>query len=62
MCSALATAATVLLPLGFFLGGIVVHGGDPSVGVLLVPIAGFVLFAGIVLLALEVLAVGKNAA
>ncbi|MDD9938989.1 MAG: hypothetical protein OXT09_35705 [Myxococcales bacterium] len=60
--SALATAATVLLPLGFFLGGIVVHGGDPSVGVLLVPIAGFVLFAGIVLLALEVLAVGKNAA
>ena len=29
--------ASVLLPGGFFLGGIVVYGGDPSLGVLLVP-------------------------
>ena len=35
-------AATFLLPIGFFAGGIVFYGGDPGVGVLLVP-AGAVL-------------------
>lgn len=33
----LLTAAGVLMPLGFFLGGIVIHGGDPGLPVLLVP-------------------------
>jgi hypothetical protein len=31
-------AATLLLPLGFFLGGVFFYAGDPGVGVLLVPI------------------------
>lgn len=35
--------ATVLLPGGFFLGGVFVYGGDPGLGVLLVPF-GAVLF------------------
>jgi hypothetical protein len=35
-------AATFLLPIGFFAGGVVFYGGDPGVGVLLVP-AGAVL-------------------
>ncbi len=35
------TAALVLIPGGFFAGGVSVHGGDPSPAVLLVP-AGFV--------------------
>jgi len=30
-------AGSVCLPLGFFLGGVVVYGGDPGVGVFLVP-------------------------
>lgn len=30
-------AALVLLPLGFLLGGVWAHGGDPGLGVLLVP-------------------------
>jgi len=30
-------AATVLLPLGFFLGGVGFYSGDPGIGVLLVP-------------------------
>jgi hypothetical protein len=34
--------ATLLLPIGFFLGGVVFYSGDPGVGVLLVP-AGAVL-------------------
>jgi len=36
-------AATLLLPGGFFLGGIVFYGGDPGVGVLLVPIGALLL-------------------
>ena len=29
--------ALVLLPLGFFLGGVFIYGGDPGIGVILVP-------------------------
>ena len=36
-------AATFLLPIGFFAGGIVVYGGDPGVAVLLVPIGAVLL-------------------
>lgn len=36
-------AATVLLPLGFFLGGVVFYSGDPGIGVLLVPVGATLL-------------------
>ena len=36
-------AATLLLPLGFFLGGVVFYAGDPGIGVLLVPVGGVLL-------------------
>jgi hypothetical protein len=36
-------AATILLPLGFFLGGVVFYSGDPGVGVLLVPVGATLL-------------------
>lgn len=48
------TAATVLLPGGFLLGGFVVYGGDPGRGILLVPIGAAFLFAGVVLTGLRV--------
>jgi len=35
-------ASTILIPSGFVLGGVFLHGGDPGMGVLLVP-AGAVL-------------------
>ena len=35
--------ATLLLPGGFLLGGIAIYGGDPGLGVLLVPVGGFAL-------------------
>lgn len=36
----------VLMPLGFFLGGVLNHEGDPSLGILLVPLGGvFLLYA-----------------
>jgi hypothetical protein len=43
--------ALILLPLGFFLGGIFVHEGDPGLGVLLVPPGGLLLFVAIFLAA-----------
>ncbi|HEX7602968.1 MAG TPA: hypothetical protein VF316_15230 [Polyangiaceae bacterium] len=39
-------AALVLLPLGFFAGGIVIHGGDPGLPILLVPVGAIALLVG----------------
>ena len=44
-------AASILLPLGFFLGGIFVYGGDPGLGVLMVPIGSISLFIAVYLIA-----------
>lgn len=41
LASSTLVAALVLIPGGFFVGGVSVAGGDPNLGVLLVP-AGFV--------------------
>lgn len=48
-------AAGVLLPVGFFLGGLVIHGGDPGLGVLLVPVGALSLIvaAAVVVFALR---------
>jgi hypothetical protein len=43
--------AGVLLPAGFFLGGIFVYGGDPGLGVVLVPVGGLLLFVAVALTA-----------
>ena len=43
--------ALVLMPAGFFLGGLFFHGGDPGLGVLLVPPGGLLLFLGVFLTA-----------
>lgn len=44
-------AASVLLPGGFLLGGVRVYGGDPSIGVLLVPVGALLLIVALVLTA-----------
>jgi hypothetical protein len=41
-------AGTVLMPLGFFAGGVIFYGGDPGIGIALVPPAALVLVIGIV--------------
>lgn len=51
--SACLIAATVLLPGGFLLGGIYVYGGDPGAGVVLSPLGGALLFAGVLLTAIH---------
>ena len=43
--------ASIILPGGFFLGGIGSYGGDPGVGVLLVPVGAAVLLIAVFLLA-----------
>lgn len=47
-------AALVLLPVGFFAGGVSAHGGDPGLGVVLVPAGAAALGVGIVLVARRV--------
>ncbi len=44
--------ASLLLPGGFLLGGAWVHGGDPGLGVLLVPVGGLLLLLSVLLTAL----------
>src|SRR5665213_640108 len=43
--------ANLLLPGGFFLGGLFLYGGDPGLGVLLVPIGAVLLFVAVFLTA-----------
>jgi len=45
--------AAILLPGGFFLGGIVIYDGDPGLGVWLVPIGAALLFYGVARIALD---------
>lgn len=44
-------AASVLLPGGFFLGGVAFYSGDPGLGVLLVPIGAVLLLLAVFLIA-----------
>jgi hypothetical protein len=45
--------AAIILPAGFFLGGILIYDGDPGLGVWLVPIGAGLLFYGIARIALD---------
>lgn len=47
----LLLAAALLMPSGFFLGGLWFYAGDPGLGVLLVPIGGAALVAALLLIA-----------
>ncbi len=45
----LLAIGAVLMPLGFLLGGVLNSEGDPSLGILLVPIGGVLVFVALVL-------------
>ena len=47
VASACLIGASVLMPGGFLLGGLVVSGGDPGPGVVLAPIGGLLLAVGV---------------
>ena len=44
-------AATLLMPLGFLLGGIDIRGGDPGLGIGLVALGGLILLVGVLAVA-----------
>lgn len=47
------TASGLLMPAGFLLGGLVVHGGDPGKGILLVPVGALLLLFAVLQTALR---------
>jgi hypothetical protein len=47
LVSASFIAAGWLMPLGFFLGGLVIYSGDPGLGILLVPVGGLLLLVAV---------------
>ena len=49
------TGAGVLLPGGFFLGGIIVYESDPWIGIFLAPVGAALLFVAVLFLAIGVL-------
>ena len=51
--------ASFFLPGGFFLGGLVIHSGDPGLGILLVPVGAFFMFIGVLLTACRATALRK---
>ena len=51
LVSRMMLAATLFVPAGFFLGGFGIDGGDPGLGVLLVPPGGLLLLGAVGMLA-----------
>jgi len=62
LVSAALLAATVLIPGGFFLGGVVFYAGDPGLGVLILPIGAVSLLVAAFLLARDAGSVSSAAA
>lgn len=57
LASRCLSGALVLMPAGFLLGGVWIHGGDPGLGILLVPPGGILLLVGVLTI---VRAIGKR--
>ena len=54
LASMLLLSASVLLPAGFLLGGLVIYAGDPGLGILLLPPGAALMLAAAVTTAVEV--------
>jgi hypothetical protein len=50
-CSGLLLSALILLPGGFFLGGLVIYSGDPGLGIVLVPLGALFLLSAVFVIA-----------
>jgi len=51
LASRCLVAASILLPAGFFFGGIAIYGGDPGLGILLVPVGALLLLSAVLVVA-----------
>jgi hypothetical protein len=58
--SSCLSGATVLLPCGFLLGGVVTYGGDPGRGILLVPVGAVLLFTAVLITLVQAQKSGKR--
>ena len=47
VASSCLLASTALLPLGFLLGGVVIHAGDPGLGIVLLPVGAILLLVAL---------------
>ena len=45
--------AVVLMPAGFFLGGVYIYDGDPGLGIMLVPVGAALLFVAVLMTAMS---------
>jgi hypothetical protein len=61
LASSCLLGASVLLPGGFFLAGFFIYGGDPGLGIFLVPVGALLLFVGILTTAWQVTTAGGSA-
>ena len=52
VASSALIAASLLMPGGFFFGGVWIYAGDPGLGILLVPLGGLLLLVAVLLTAL----------
>jgi hypothetical protein len=55
LASRALSGSSLLLPGGFFVGGAVIYGGDPNLGVLLVPVGAALLLLALLLMGRELL-------
>lgn len=60
LASTCLIAASILMPGGFLLGGIVIYGADPGLGIFLLPVGGIMLFVSVLLTALATSSFGKS--
>ena len=60
LVSGALVSASLLLPGGFFLGGVVFYAGDPGLGVLLVPVGATLLLTAVFLIARATSAVRRK--
>jgi hypothetical protein len=60
LASGCLIGATILLPGGFFLGGVVFYSGDPGLGALLIPGGAVLLLLAVFLIARSTAAVGLD--
>ena len=60
LASRCLVAAAVLLPMGFFLGGAVIHDGDPGLGIALVPVGAALLIVAAIVIGLAVRSVSAQ--
>ncbi|MBM3831892.1 MAG: hypothetical protein FJ403_01200 [Verrucomicrobia bacterium] len=51
LASGCLMGATILVPAGFFVGGIIFYSGDPGLGIVLVPLGAVLLFVSVLLTA-----------